>query len=67
MQLVAWWQAHPLAVNALDQRDPRAPDFNRRQAAALAGWQALRSEDRDAGELQETLEDMREALSPQRP
>ena len=60
-RLLEWWSAHPLPGRAPDPRNPPAAEDLRREQAAVAEWQAQRSEDRDAGELEEKLEalDMR--------
>ena len=55
-QLAAWWMAHPLASRAAESNTAARAEYERRELAALADWQAQRSEDRDAGELEETLE-----------
>jgi hypothetical protein len=55
-RLIEWWAAHPLTGRARDPRNPAAAEDHRRELAALAEWQAQRSEDRDAGELEEKLE-----------
>lgn len=57
-RLVEWWNAYPLAARVRDPRRPAAAEDLRRELAALADWQAQRSEDRDAGELEEKLEEM---------
>ena len=38
----------------------------RRELMAVAEWQAQRSEDRDAGELEEALENLHAAVRPAR-
>jgi hypothetical protein len=55
-RLVDWWTAHPLPRQAPDAHHPAAAEYRRRELAVLAAWQAQRSEDRDAGELEESLE-----------
>ncbi|MEP6610053.1 MAG: hypothetical protein ABJA83_15460 [Burkholderiaceae bacterium] len=62
--LVEWWNAHPLTSQARDPRHPASKEDLRRELAALAEWQAQRSEDRDTGELEEKLEDL--SLRPTR-
>ena len=62
-RLAEWWTAHPLPSQAHQPSHPAAADYWRRELAVLAEWQTQRSEDRDAGELEERLE----ALQPPRP
>ena len=57
-RLLAWWRTHPLQGNAGDRAEP---DIARREEAVLIQWQAQKSEDRDVGELEEMLEDLRPA------
>lgn len=66
-QLVAWWMAHPLTSRAAQGGHAASAEYERRELAALTEWQALRSEDRDSGELEETLESLRPPVQHQSP
>lgn len=58
-----WWRSHPVTSRPLAPGDARVVEEERREQVALDEWQAQRSEDRDAGELIEKLQDMRAVLS----
>ena len=54
-QLLSWWREHPLKR---DGRNRSGPEAGRREEGVVLQWQALPSEDRDVGELQEMLDDL---------
>jgi hypothetical protein len=66
-QLAAWWMAHPLTSRAAVGSHAASAEYERRELAVLSEWQALRSEDRDAGELEEALESLQPPVQQQNP
>jgi hypothetical protein len=53
---LAQWREQHLVHSGVPGPDPRNDADRRREAAIVAQWQALPSEERDAGELEEALE-----------
>jgi len=62
-RLAEWWNARPLPSQVATTSGFTAED-RRRELMAVAEWQAQSSEDRDAGELEETLERLHAAVRP---
>ena len=59
-QLLSWWREHPLKRDGPTVR----PEAGRREEGVVLQWQALPSEDRDVGELEEMLDDLNSKLRP---